>query len=248
MNVEPINTFEKIGDAAKRVVENVRPPMLDFFEVYEDRILPEPMSGCYIWTGSLTTAGYGNFTRYNQTFYAHRCAYEAANNIVPSEGDVVRHRCDFRCCCNPDHLEIGTPQDNCDDMWRRGRANPSFGADVNTAILTAEIVLEARRMASSGYPICDIARSLCQPRNAIDYAVRGVTWAHLPNAVPAPRKAGFRTLPRRGEQNNLAKLTQAQVDSIRSRLAAGEKGRSIAAEFGISPATVSAIKVRRIWA
>jgi len=31
------------------------------------------------------------------------------------KGKVVRHLCNNRRCCNPDHLDIGTHQDNMDD-------------------------------------------------------------------------------------------------------------------------------------
>ena len=38
-----------------------------------------------------------------------------------TDGLVVRHTCDNRICVNPEHLEVGTHQDNMDDMVRRNR-------------------------------------------------------------------------------------------------------------------------------
>ena len=35
---------------------------------------------------------------------------------------VVRHTCDNRKCVNPEHLVIGTHQDNMDDMKKRNRS------------------------------------------------------------------------------------------------------------------------------
>lgn len=52
----------------------------------------------------------------------------------------------------------------------------------------------------------------------------------------------------RGEKHGNAKLTTEDVLSIRSQLLSGRKGKDVAAEFGIVPGTVSAIKVRRLWA
>ncbi len=52
--------------------------------------------------------------------YAHRVAYELATGPIP-EGMVVCHRCDTPACINPDHLFVGTQQDNIADMHRKGR-------------------------------------------------------------------------------------------------------------------------------
>lgn len=53
------------------------------------------------------------------------------------------------------------------------------------------------------------------------------------------RRHGTATI---GEKNAQAKLTQKQVDKIRARLAAGERGMDIAAELHVSQATISRIK------
>jgi hypothetical protein len=48
--------------------------------------------------------------------------------------------------------------------------------------------------------------------------------------------------PERGARSPYAKLTQGQADEIRRRIAAGEIQTRLAREFGVSPATVTAIK------
>jgi hypothetical protein len=63
---------------------------------------------CWPWTAGSTTAGYGEFNFENQTFYAHRVAYELIVGPIP-EGDDVHHQCQHRPCCNPAHLEPLTP-------------------------------------------------------------------------------------------------------------------------------------------
>lgn len=81
-------------------------------------------NGCWIWTGSTTKAGYGGFLRTiegkNKYFYAHRFIYELANGPV-TDGLFCCHHCDVRNCCNPDHMFLGTAQDNNRDMMRKGR-------------------------------------------------------------------------------------------------------------------------------
>ena len=81
------------------------------------------MSDCINWSKSLGHNGYGITTRNNKTYRAHRLAYCDYHNIDHSDikGMVVRHTCDNRKCVNPEHLVIGTHQDNMDDMKKRNR-------------------------------------------------------------------------------------------------------------------------------
>lgn len=52
---------------------------------------------------------------------AHRVAWIIKNGPI-KDGMYVLHKCDSRMCCNPDHLFLGTHQDNMDDMKRKGRS------------------------------------------------------------------------------------------------------------------------------
>ncbi len=62
-------------------------------------------------------------------------------------GNVIRHKCDNTMCINVDHLEIGTHQDNMDDMVERGR---SLKGEKNVqAILSEEDVLSIRKDKTS---------------------------------------------------------------------------------------------------
>ncbi len=46
---------------------------------------------------------------------AYRFIYCALNEVWLSYDEVVRHRCNTRRCINPDHLEVGSREDNSRD-------------------------------------------------------------------------------------------------------------------------------------
>jgi hypothetical protein len=74
---------------------------------------PDPLSGCHIWHGPLKS-GYGRLVCQNRTGYAqyaHRIAWEVKHGPIP-DGLILRHRCNVRCCVNPDHLVPGTRGEN----------------------------------------------------------------------------------------------------------------------------------------
>ena|ERR1035437_1750037 len=94
--------------------------------------IPEPNSGCLIWTGSIRENGYGQISlskndpirqttnTKGRMFAAHRVSFELANGPIPDNLSVL-HRCDNRLCINPDHLFLGTHNDNMVDMMSKGR-------------------------------------------------------------------------------------------------------------------------------
>jgi hypothetical protein len=78
----------------------------------ESKISPEPMSGCWLWTGYLAGGnGYGGITIENRQCLAHRVVYELLVGPIP-EGMELDHLCRNRCCVNPDHLEVVTKKEN----------------------------------------------------------------------------------------------------------------------------------------
>lgn len=88
----------------------------DALEQYE----PDCNSGCWLWTGAVSSYGYGRFCRSGTRHDAHRASYERSfGPILP--GAVVRHKCDTPACINPAHLVVGSKADNTHDMLARGR-------------------------------------------------------------------------------------------------------------------------------
>jgi hypothetical protein len=106
---------------------------------------------CWEWTTSKFHDGYGNF----RNLRAHRIAYTLLNGPIP-EGLHCLHKCDNRKCCNPDHLFLGTNDDNMRDKCQKNRQSKGKkhsdsiipqtprGEKAPSAKLTEQQVLEIR--------------------------------------------------------------------------------------------------------
>jgi hypothetical protein len=88
------------------------PKPVDPIERFHRHYIPEPNSGCWLWLGTVGTAGYGGFVAksYNETL-AHRFAYKAFVGPIP-EDMTVDHRCNVKICVNPDHMRLMTRGQN----------------------------------------------------------------------------------------------------------------------------------------
>lgn len=155
-----------------------------FAERFWDKV--QKTDGCWIWTGKKNWLGYGTVYIGPHHFRAaHRVAYElAGKGIIPQELKCL-HKCDNPPCCNPEHLFIGTQQDNMDDMMSKKRhfhhKNPEqeringtkslagalqkrirheimFGEEHPNAKLTAEKVRMIRSLREQGMKYKDIKK------------------------------------------------------------------------------------------
>lgn len=116
---------------------------------FENFIMPEPNSGCFLWTGAVTRFGHGTFHIKRKTVSAHRTAYERAYGPIPN-GLYVLHKCDVRCCVNPEHLWLGTQADNLKDMARKGR---SLRGEKNRSAKLTEAIVQLIRASDEPYRI-----------------------------------------------------------------------------------------------
>lgn len=105
---------------------------------------------CWPWKGSLGGRDHRPvISIFNKTHYAYRVVWMLVNGRELEPGEVVRHKCDNKMCCNPDHLEVGTQKDNIDDTFRRERGH---------ATLKRGQVREALELFEKNFSIAEVQR------------------------------------------------------------------------------------------
>lgn len=134
--------------------------------------------GCWAWDGYRDAKGYGRLMTPNGPVRAHRLSYEYHSGPI-RDGGYVLHKCDNPECTNPDHLYVGTHDDNMADKAARGRVftgERPRGEHHRRSRLTADDVVRLRASVENN---ATIARSLGVSVSTVRLARIGATWAHL---------------------------------------------------------------------
>lgn len=79
--------------------------------------------GCWEWSGYRNESGYGVVRpggRRGKLWLAHRLSFTLLVKPIPDELHVL-HKCDNPACIRPDHLFLGTNNDNIADRIKKGR-------------------------------------------------------------------------------------------------------------------------------
>lgn len=149
---------------------------IDRFLSYTD---PEPMTGCWLWTGTMMQKGYGQFTALGIHVLAHRASWVLHHGAIP-HGLLVCHKCDTPQCVNPSHFFLGTYRDNNRDARTKGRLRPCAKA------LTKAKAAEIRAIGRS-LPVRVVAARYGVSRSLISNVLLNNIWKIPENFVPRTR-------------------------------------------------------------
>jgi hypothetical protein len=130
--------------------------------------------GCWQWKGVCTSSGHGQIGSKG----AHRFSYERYKGNIP-EGIYVCHHCDNPGCVNPDHLFLGTPLDNMQDMIKKGRDRKAKGETSGTHKLKEKDIKNIRKLSKEGKNYKEISEIFGIHRSTVGQIVRNERWKHL---------------------------------------------------------------------
>jgi hypothetical protein len=106
----------------------------------------------------------------------HVLSYKHFHGPIP-DGMLVCHSCDFRPCCNPEHLFTGTHLDNQSDMANKDRV--AFGSKHYAAKLTEADIVEIYHLGRMGMLHREIAEQFGVSRSRIGTILSGKDWTRL---------------------------------------------------------------------
>lgn len=138
-----------------------------------------PFHSCWEWTACLDMSGYGQMNiGAKKSERAHRISWIIHNGKIPDLLCVL-HKCDNRSCVNPDHLFLGTRQDNNADMMAKGRKVTVKGAKHRLAKLIDSQVVEIRKKRAQGAKLTDLSETYGVSVSVISKICLKKTWAHI---------------------------------------------------------------------
>jgi len=180
-------------------------------------------NGCWNWQGTVSKDMYGAIRVGEKTLRTHRVSYMAVRGAIP-RGKVIRHVCDNRRCCNPDHLLVGDHEDNTADILERNRHGTA------RRVLTADEVALAVSMWRGGSTKRQVAEAL------------RCNWYIASAAIDSA--SGERRGPGRpkGSRNLHSRVSGADKQRIRELYATGQfTQQQLAEQFGCDQTYVSLI-------
>jgi hypothetical protein len=154
---------------------------IEMLQRFQAKYKIDPVSKCWNWTASKQSDGYGRFRDGGKMRKAHRVSFELHCGPIPQgeghHGTCVLHKCDNRVCVNPEHLFLGTHDDNMADKVAKGRQVRHRGTGHGRAKLSETDVLAIRE--AEGMTKRKIAAQFGVSETVIGHVLSRKLWAHI---------------------------------------------------------------------
>ncbi len=126
-----------------------------------------------MWMTGKYPNGYGHFCYIGKTSSAHRASWLIHRGPI-EPGLCVLHKCDNPGCVRPDHLFLGTNDDNVADRGAKNRT--ARGERHGSAKLTTENVAEIRAARAKNRSLPELAERFGVSKSLICQIAKGKVW------------------------------------------------------------------------
>jgi predicted XRE-type DNA-binding protein len=133
---------------------------------------------CWEWTAGKDRYGYGSIRINNKVLRTHRVSYQ----LHYGDFDIalfVCHKCDNKKCVNPEHLFLGTHQDNMTDKVNKGKQPNLIGKNNPNTKLTEDNVIQIKKLLFVGMKQREIAQKYNVSQNQISQIKNNKAWKHI---------------------------------------------------------------------
>jgi transposase len=155
---------------------------LSLNEQYEKHVIKREGDKCWGWKGCTNEFGYGLMRHERKCMRAHRVSWEIHKGKIPNKLHVL-HYCNNPICSNPNHLFVGTDQDNVDYCKASGRKwsnpNPNKGEKHHNSKITDEKAKKVKLFLKQGNSPRDVATMLNVKIHTVYSIKYNVSWKHV---------------------------------------------------------------------
>lgn len=222
------NTLNYSQTDIDRFFRNIKPPDNDI----ED---------CWLWSGYLDKDRYGELyidSKNIKHIRSHRFSWEYFIGQIPVDKQIL-HKCDNPPCVNPNHLFIGTQQDNKNDEISKKRH--AFGQKQGASILTDNDVKKIieETLIRKHISIFDIANAYNVHHSTINNIIQEYRWTHVTKQFSKQEMSLVRQILHHKRGSKLDNSTILQIKTLKTQ---GYTNKYISNLFGISNWSVDKYK------
>lgn len=142
---------------------------------FEKKVIKK--EGCWNWKGVILSTGYGVLEYKGKQLGTHRASWILHNGEIP-EKFFICHACDNPICSNPNHLFIGKPKDNSQDMLKKNRSNRCRQNSKNSK-LNINQAKQIKELLKNKISQFKIAKIFNVSRGTIQDIHRGKSWKNI---------------------------------------------------------------------
>ena len=146
-------------------------------ERFMNKVEFDTNNGCWLWTGSLSHNGYGEFQLNGKPRRATHISLELFKGQTKPEGMVVSHSCNVPACVNPEHIAYDTQANNLKYMVECNRQVK--GTKQHSAKLDDDKIRDIRLKLANGKTPTELAKEYGVWQRTMQKINERITWKHV---------------------------------------------------------------------